>query len=82
MIGDGTTLRDWRLLKYVTQVELAEEVGCSYATIHRAENGFPIQRDIFDLICQKLGVEPGNVTGVQFAKRVHHTKKRKTAAIE
>lgn len=76
-----TTLQDLRLTRNMTQMELAEKLGVSDATIHRVENGSPIQRAFFMKLCAVLEVDPGDVTEVIFSKRVYRRKK-KSATIE
>ncbi len=77
-----TTLQEWRLLRNLTQAELAEMVGVHPATIGRAETGSPIRREFFQSLCDELKITPGDVTEVVLTKRVYHRKKKNSAAIE
>lgn len=77
-----TTLQEWRLLRNLTQAELADLVGVHSATVGRAEAGFPIRRELFTSLCAKLEVDPGDVAEVTISKRVYHRKKKKSATIE
>ena len=59
------TIVDLRREKGLTQRELARQASVAYCTINRMENGRKVQRSSLILVCQALGVAPGEIVGVE-----------------
>ena len=62
------TIRELRLAKGWTQGQLSQESGgLSVAAISRMENGEPVAKASFILVCIALGVTQSEVVGVNVA---------------
>jgi len=56
-------LREWRMLRELSQAELAEKAGIRQATVSEIENGLPksISFDVLDRLARALAVDPGQL---------------------
>lgn len=73
-----STLAELRVARGWSQVELAVKSGVSVGTVTRAENGRMIQKSGIILMCQALGVNVEDVTGVNLVQRVKIRKETHT----
>lgn len=65
-----STIRELRVARNMPQAELAARAGISYPVINRMENGKPVNRLSFELVCKVLGVNPADIEGVVLSRRV------------
>lgn len=59
------TVREWRIERQITQWDLAALAQVSTAVLSRMENGRPVQKTSFILVCRALSLPPEEVTGVK-----------------
>lgn len=55
------TIKEERKRRRIRQGELAARIGLSASALSRLENGHPVQRSTFLLVCQALGISPDAV---------------------
>lgn len=54
-------LRYWRTQRALRQVELAEAAGIGIMSVHRGENGYPLQLATVRKLADALGVAPAEL---------------------
>lgn len=64
------TLKEARINKDISQVELARMAGTSQRLVSRAESGKTILKETLVKICAALDISPDDVTGVDALSRV------------
>lgn len=50
----GIKVKQGRILEFMTQQDLAEDIGCVRSTISKCERGMPIRPDIMISLCIKF----------------------------
>ena len=63
------TLKEAREARNITQAHLSSVLRLSIRCISRMENGYKVNRCNFLNVCEKIGVNPEEITGVNIARQ-------------
>lgn len=66
------TLREIRVEKDLSQQFVAERAGVSPKTLSNLETGKRVRRSVVQRVCAVLGVDPSEVTGINFYSPIQH----------
>lgn len=63
------TLKEAREARNITQAHLSSILRLSIRCISRMENGYKVNKCNFLNVCERIGVDPSEITGVNLARQ-------------